>query len=119
MASIDPSDTIARLERMKQKVVEQEAMAESYGELAQLETSVDDEINKALGPASNPTQSDALLKLKAKMAEQEQIKQSTTDSTGGSASDSGSAADEPSTPPPSEGGMSELDKLKQKLKDAE
>ncbi|MGF1532806.1 MAG: PspA/IM30 family protein [Bernardetiaceae bacterium] len=64
MSQIDSSGTVAMLERMKDKVQEQEALAESYAELAGEATSVDDEVNKALEGA---VESDALLELKAKM----------------------------------------------------
>ncbi|MDX2084398.1 MAG: PspA/IM30 family protein [Candidatus Melainabacteria bacterium] len=66
LAKVDSSGTIAMLERMKSKVNEEEALAESYNEIASLETSVDDEIDKALagGPA---TSSQSLQELKAKM----------------------------------------------------
>lgn len=54
------------LERMKNKVDEQEALAEAYGDMANESKTVDDEINKAL---NNPTitASAALDDLKKKM----------------------------------------------------
>ena len=55
------------LEKMKSKVQEDEALAESYGEMAMIETNVDMEINKALEGEANPQASDSLASLKAKM----------------------------------------------------
>lgn len=67
MAKVDSSGTIAMLEKMKAKVEEDEALAESYGELAGADQSVDDEINAALEGGSNIESSDRLLELKARM----------------------------------------------------
>ncbi|MCG8556154.1 MAG: PspA/IM30 family protein [Proteobacteria bacterium] len=69
LAQVDSSGTIAMLERMKERVVEDEALAASYGELASVETSVDAEIDKALasGTGSDSAASDSLAALKAKM----------------------------------------------------
>lgn len=46
MSKIDSSGTVSMLERMKEKVAQEEAMAEAYGDLAGANTSLDDEINK-------------------------------------------------------------------------
>lgn len=68
LAQTDSSGTIAMLEKMKDRVVEEEALAESYGEIASTSTSVDDEINKALGGGSvTASTSDSLASLKEKM----------------------------------------------------
>lgn len=68
MAQIDSSSTVSMLERMKDKVAEEEALAESYGEIAGENTSVDDEINKALDSGSAEVKAaDSLAALKAKM----------------------------------------------------
>ncbi len=48
LANIDSSSTVSMLERMKDKVAEQEALAESYAEIAHESRSVDDEIDAAL-----------------------------------------------------------------------
>ena len=48
LAQIDSSDTVAMLERMKDKVAQEEALAESYGEIANESKSIDDEIDKAI-----------------------------------------------------------------------
>jgi phage shock protein A len=67
LAQVDSSGTISMLERMKSKVEEDESIAASYGEMASLETSIDSEIDKALGGADAPNASDSLAALKAKM----------------------------------------------------
>ena len=68
LAQTDSSGTIAMLEKMKDRVAEEEALAESYGEIAAQATSVDDEINKAIESSSSDVGgSDSLAKLKEKM----------------------------------------------------
>jgi len=67
LAKVDSSGTIAMLEKMKNKVEEDEALAESYGEIAAVDKSVDDEINAVLSSGQTPASSDQLLALKAKM----------------------------------------------------
>jgi len=67
MAAIDSSDTISMLERMKDKVEEEEALADAYGSIANESKSLDDEIDKAIGGAGAAA-SDSLAALKAKMA---------------------------------------------------
>ncbi len=49
MAKVDASGTISMLERMKQKVEEEEALAEAYGEIAAEDTSVEDKVDSLLG----------------------------------------------------------------------
>lgn len=66
LAGIDASSTVAMLERMKDKIETQESLAESYGELAVENRSLDDEIDSVLSESST-TGSDALLALKAKL----------------------------------------------------
>ncbi|MBT28219.1 MAG: phage shock protein A [Thalassobius sp.] len=108
IARIDSSDTLARLERMREKVSEQEALAESYGDIADnMNTSIDDEIDKALGPSAH-TNSDALAKLKAKMASANLNEGSSESNPQQDTTSSASASPT--------GGMSDLDKLKEKLK---
>ena len=68
MAQIDSNDTIAMLERMKDKVEQEEALADAYGDIANESKSLDDEIDKAIGTSSSGG-SDKLAALKAKMAE--------------------------------------------------
>ncbi|MCG8384618.1 MAG: PspA/IM30 family protein [Cytophagales bacterium] len=68
MAQIDSSSTVSMLERMKDKVAEEEALAESYGDIAHESKSLDDEIDKALeGGSSSLKASDDLAALKAKL----------------------------------------------------
>ena len=68
MAQIDSSSTVSMLERMKEKVAQEEALAESYGEIANESKSVDDEIDKALeGGTAEAKAADDLAALKAKM----------------------------------------------------
>jgi phage shock protein A len=68
LASLDSNSTVAMLERMKEKVSEQEALSEAYGDLADATSSVDDDIEKALesGPSS-PEIDDSLASLKARL----------------------------------------------------
>jgi phage shock protein A len=69
LAGVDSSSTVAMLERMKEKVDQDEALAESYAEIAGENTSIDDEINAAIDAGSAETKaSDSLAALKAKMA---------------------------------------------------
>jgi phage shock protein A len=65
LANIDSSSTVSMLEKMKEKVSQQEALAESYSDMANMNRSIDDEINKALGPGSS---SNKLAELKAKLS---------------------------------------------------
>jgi len=67
LARVDASGTIAMLEKMKAKVEEDESLAQAYGEIAAVETSVDDEINAALTKGSSAPASKSLEELKAKM----------------------------------------------------
>ena len=68
LAQVDSSSTIAMLERMKQKVEEDEALAQAYGEVADVDTSVDAEINRALASGSSAANTqDKLLELKSKL----------------------------------------------------
>ena len=67
LSRIDSSGTISMLEKMKAKVEEDESLAAAYGEMAAVETSVDDEINKALASGQSAPASKSLLELKQKM----------------------------------------------------
>ncbi len=64
LAQVDSNSTIAMLERMKEKVTQDEALAESYGAIALDNKSVAEEVDTVLGSGSS---SDALLALKSKM----------------------------------------------------
>ena len=69
LAQVDPTGTIAMLEKMRDKVAQDEALAESYGQIAMLDTNVDAEIDRALaGERVNELKgADSLAALKAKM----------------------------------------------------
>lgn len=49
LSSIGSDSTMAMIEDMKTRISAEENLAEAYGEVALVETSVDDEINKAIG----------------------------------------------------------------------
>ena len=67
LANVDSSSTIAMLERMKDKVEEDEALAQAYGEVGQVELSVDAEIDRALAGGQDTQAQDRLAQLKARM----------------------------------------------------
>lgn len=67
LARLDSSGTVALLERMKEKVAVQEALAESYGDLARQGKSVDAEINQALSTAGPARAAADLRALKARL----------------------------------------------------
>lgn len=67
LAQVDSSSTIAMLERMKRKVEEDEALAQAYGEVGQVDTSVDTEINKALAGSAPSQAQDQLQAMKARL----------------------------------------------------
>ena len=67
MAQIDSSSTISMLEKMKEKVNQQEALSEAYGEIANESKTLDDEINSALGNQKSVEASESLARLKEKM----------------------------------------------------
>ena len=67
MSQVDSSGTVAMLEKMKNKVSEEESLAEAYGQLADSSASVDEEIEKALADSSVGAASDSLAALKKKM----------------------------------------------------
>ncbi len=66
LAKVDSSGTIAMLERMKERVEEDESLSQAYGEIAGESKSVDDEIDAALSTSSGDTDQ-RLAELKAKM----------------------------------------------------
>ncbi len=67
LAGVDSTSTIAMLEKMKNRVAEDEALAAAYGELSPAETSLDAELDRALAEPSKTQASDSLAALKAKM----------------------------------------------------
>jgi len=68
LADIDSTSTVSMLERMKEKVAQEEALAESYADIAGENTSIDVEIDKALDAGSAEIKaSDSLAALKSKL----------------------------------------------------
>jgi len=78
LSGADPSGTINMLERMRDKVEDQEALSKAYAEIADRPQSLEDEINRALESPSSSTpllgsdsasvkEDDELAQLKAKM----------------------------------------------------
>ncbi len=74
LANIDSSGTLAMLEKMKEKVEDQEALSDAYGDMVDESKTIDDEINAALSD-SNVTGNSALDELKREMGllEEEKI----------------------------------------------
>ncbi len=66
LAKIDSSSTISMLEKMRNKVEEDESLAQAYSQVADIDKSVDNEIDAALSQG-NTTANDSLAALKAKM----------------------------------------------------
>ncbi len=66
LAKVDSSGTIAMLERMKERVEEDESLSQAYGEMADEAKSLDEEIDSALSTASSGSDQ-RLAALKAKM----------------------------------------------------
>ncbi|HKJ40976.1 MAG TPA: PspA/IM30 family protein [Sunxiuqinia sp.] len=69
MSGIDSSGTVSMLEKMKEKVAQQEAMAEAYGDISMGNKSLDDEIDSALDDTHTKA-SVSLEELKAKLKQQ-------------------------------------------------
>ena len=67
MSNVDSSSTIALLEKMKDKVIEEESLAEAYGEMTDASVTLDEEINRTLAETSAAETSDSLAELKKKM----------------------------------------------------
>ncbi len=67
MSSIDSGGTVAMLERMKEKVAQEEALAESYGDIASESRSLDDEIEKAIGDENRISANEELEKMKERL----------------------------------------------------
>ncbi|MBT9392732.1 PspA/IM30 family protein [Hymenobacter sp. NST-14] len=67
LAQLDSSGTVTLLERMKEKVATEEALAESYGQIAQESKSIDQEIEKVLGTDGGGQASAELTALKARL----------------------------------------------------
>ncbi|MDX1446278.1 PspA/IM30 family protein [Lishizhenia sp.] len=68
LANIDSSSTVSMLERMKEKVAQEEALAESYADIADESRSIDEELDKAIDEGANESKaSESLEALKKKM----------------------------------------------------
>lgn len=66
MAELDSTGTVSMLERMKDKVAQEEALAEAYGDIANTSKSIDDELEKAADTTGVKAE-DELEKLKAQL----------------------------------------------------
>ncbi len=67
LSGIDSSSTISMLERMKNKVEEEESLAQAYGEISDSTSSIDEQIDEALALPEEAEGADSLAELKAKM----------------------------------------------------
>ena len=65
LSKVDSNGTLAMLERMKERVEEDESLAEAYGDMADSSKSLDDEIDAVI--VDKGAGSDQLADLKAKM----------------------------------------------------
>lgn len=71
LAEVDSDSTISMLERMREKVEEQEALADAYGDMAdQTQASIDLELEEATSGSSFSEADVALEELKAKLAKE-------------------------------------------------
>ncbi len=75
MAEIDGSSTVSLLERMKEKVEQDEALADAYGDIANEAKSIDDEINAIIDTTEVSAESD-LEKLKKQLGMNDDSKES-------------------------------------------
>ncbi|WP_405226569.1 PspA/IM30 family protein [Dokdonia sp. Asnod1-B02] len=66
MAALDNTGTVSMLERMKEKVAQEEALADAYGDIANANKSIDDEIDAA-ADTSKEKVDDELAKLKEQL----------------------------------------------------
>lgn len=66
LAGVDSGSTIAMLEKMKGRVVEEESLAEAYGDVAGSTTTIEQEIDKTLQSSASKSSS-SLADLKQKM----------------------------------------------------
>ena len=67
MSSVDSGGTVSMLERMKEKVAQEEALAESYGDIASESRSLDEEIESAIGNESSISANEELEKMKERL----------------------------------------------------
>ena len=66
MAELDSSGTVSMLERMKEKIAQEEALAEAYGDIANASKSIDEELDKA-ADTTEVAAEDELQKLKEQL----------------------------------------------------
>ena len=66
MAELDSTGTVSMLERMKEKVAQEEALAEAYGDIASSKKSIDEELDKAADTTTIKAE-DELEKLKSQL----------------------------------------------------
>ncbi|QQY83275.1 PspA/IM30 family protein [Tamlana sp. s12] len=66
MAELDSTGTVSMLERMKEKVAQEEALAEAYGDIANASKSIDEELDNAADTSKVKADSE-LEKLKAQL----------------------------------------------------
>lgn len=78
MSRIDSSGTVEMLERMKEKVAQEEALAEAYGDLADNNNSIDEEINKHIDSSKESAKSE-LEKMKEQLGMNEKEKKKKKD----------------------------------------
>lgn len=77
LSALSSDSTTAMLEEMKTRISEEENLAQAYGETAMLETSVDEEINKAIG--YSPDAVNELTALKQQLLENKDTDKALTD----------------------------------------
>ena len=66
MAELDSTGTVSMLERMKEKIAQEEALAEAYGDIANSNKSIDEELDKA-ADTTEAAADDELQKLKEQL----------------------------------------------------
>ncbi len=67
LAKIDSNGTITMLERMKERVDEDESLSQAYEDVGSIDTSIDNEIDKALSSGAHPNASASLEEMKKKL----------------------------------------------------
>ena len=66
MAELDSTGTVSMLERMKEKIAQEEALAEAYGDIANSSKSIDEELDK-VADTTEAAADDELQKLKEQL----------------------------------------------------
>ena len=67
LAGVDSSSTVAMLEKMKNKVMEQESLAHAYGDIIDESKGLDEEIDGLLESGTSSSASDSLAEMKKKL----------------------------------------------------